>query len=401
MVRAMDRRAFLIVLDSVGCGGAPDAAAFGDAGASTLGHIAEARAAAGRTLDVPVMASLGLGRAIEIACGEAAPGLPAPRRGQGRWGAATEMSQGKDTPSGHWEIAGVPVPFEWHYFPREDTFPPDLLAEIAARAGTDGTLANCHASGIPVIEAHGAEHVRTGRPIVYTSADSVLQIAAHEEAFGLDRLLELCEGLAPRLHAMRVGRVIARPFTGTDGAFERTVNRRDYAMTPPAPTLLDRARAAGREVIAVGKIRDIFAGRGVSRALKGADAALMGHLGALAAEAPDGAPDGALVFANLVEFDTLYGHQRDPEGYAAALERFDAWLGAFLPRLRAGDLLVITADHGNDPVHPGTDHTRERVPVMIHGAGHGEIGHMGMSDIGASVADWLGLPPGDHGKSVL
>ena len=395
MVRGMDRRAFLIVLDSVGCGGAPDADRFGDAGANTLLHVARHRAGAGGALDVPVMASLGLSRAVEIACGEAPPGLGPPERG--RWGAATEASQGKDTPSGHWELAGVPVPFAWHYFPREDTFPPDLLAEIAERAGADGTLGNGHASGIPVIEAHGAEHVRTGRPIVYTSADSVLQIAAHEEAFGLGRLLDLCEGLAPRLHAMRVGRVIARPFQGEEGAFERTVNRRDYAMEPPAPTLLDRARGAGREVVAVGKIRDIFAGRGVSRALKGADADLMGHLDALAAEAPD----GALVFANLVEFDTLHGHQRDPEGYARALERFDRWLGGFLPRLREGDLLVVTADHGNDPTFRGTDHTRERVPVLIQGAGEGEAGHMGFADVGASVADWLGLPPGDHGRSVL
>ena len=395
MVRVMDRRAFLIVLDSVGCGGAPDAAAFGDEGANTLLHIARHRAAAGGALDVPVMASLGLARAIEIACGEAPPGLPAPARG--RWGAATEVSMGKDTPSGHWEIAGVPVPFAWHYFPKEDTFPPDLLEEIASRAGADGTLCNGHASGIPVIDENGAEHVRTGRPIVYTSADSVLQIAAHEEAFGLDRLLELCEGLAPRLHAMRVGRVIARPFLGTDGAFERTTHRRDFAMSPPAPTLLDRAAEAGRETVAVGKIRDIFAGRGVGRSLKGADADLMDHLDGLAAEAPG----GALVFANLVEFDTLYGHQRDPEGYAAALERFDRWLGTFLPRLRGGDLLVVTADHGNDPTFRGTDHTRERVPVLIHGAGDGEIGPMGFADVGASVADWLGLPPGDHGRTVL
>ena len=395
MVRAMDRRAFLIVLDSVGCGGAPDATAFGDEGANTLLHVARRRAEAGGALEVPVMAALGLARAVEIACGEAPPGLGPPERG--RWGAATEVSMGKDTPSGHWELAGVPVPFDWHYFPREDTFPPDLLAEIAERADADGTLANGHASGIPVIEAHGAEHVRTGRPIVYTSADSVLQIAAHEEAFGLKRLLALCEGLAPRLHAMRVGRVIARPFTGTDGAFERTTNRRDYAMAPPAPTLLDRAREAGRETIAVGKIRDIFAGRGVGRTLKGADSDLMAHLDALAGEAPG----GALVFANLVEFDTLYGHQRDPAGYAEALERFDGWLGAFLPRLREGDLLAVTADHGNDPTFRGTDHTRERVPVLIHGAGDGEIGHMGFADVGASVADWLGLPPGDHGRSVL
>ncbi len=182
-----------------------------------------------------------------------------------------------------------------------------------------------------------------------------------------------------------------------EGAFERTTNRRDYAMTPPAPTLLDRAQEAGRETIGVGKIRDIFAGRGVGRALKGADTDLMAHLGGLAGDAPG----GSLTFANLVEFDTLYGHQRDAAGYAAALERFDAWLAGFLPRLREGDLVAITADHGNDPTWRGTDHTRERVPVLIHGAGDGEIGHMGFADVGASVADWLGLPPGDHGRSVL
>ncbi|MGR3542598.1 MAG: phosphopentomutase [Hasllibacter sp.] len=385
----MSGRAFLIVLDSVGIGGAPDADAFGDEGADTLGHIA---ASAG--LSTPVLDGLGLRHAHALANGRPVPGAPA----HGRWGAATEASMGKDTPSGHWELAGLPVPFDWTVFPDADpAFPPEVMAAVADAAGADGTLCNARASGTEVIARLGAEHLATGRPILYTSADSVVQIAAHEEAFGLERLLDTCRAVAPDLHARKVGRVIARPFTGPEGAFERTANRRDFALEPPGETLLDIAHGAGREVIAVGKISDIFAGRGVTRALKGRDAALMGHLDALAAEAPE----GALVFANLVEFDSEYGHRRDPEGYAAALGRFDGWLGAFLPRLRAGDLCAITADHGNDPTWRGTDHTRERVPVLIHGAGEGPLGHLAFADVGASVAAWLGLPPPPHGRNAL
>ena len=390
-MRAMPR-AFLIVLDSAGIGGAPDAAEFGDAGANTIGHIAEAVP----SLELPAMAALGLGHALEAASGLCVPRLTA--EPAGRWAAATEVSKGKDTPSGHWELAGVPVPWDWHYFPKRDpAIPQDILNEIAHAAGADGTLCNAHASGIPVIRDFGAEHLRTGRPIVYTSVDSVVQIAAHEEAFGYERLLDTCRAVAPTLHAMRVGRVIARPFLGEPGAFERTVRRRDFAIEPPSPTLLDWAEGAGRATYGVGKIGDIFAQRGVRESLKGADADLMGHLDGLAS----GAPDGALVFANLVEFDTLYGHQRDPEGYAAALMRFDGWLAGFLPRLRDGDLCVVTADHGNDPTAPGTDHTRERVPVLIHGAGAGAIGHCGFSDVGASVSSWLGLAQRGAGKDLL
>ena len=391
-----DRRAFLIVLDSVGCGGAPDAAAFGDEGANTLLHIARHRAAAGTPLTLPNLDALGLGAAIRLASGDAPPGLGV--EPLGRWGAATEVSQGKDTPSGHWELAGVPVPFEWHYFPDTDpAIPPEITARIAVLAGTEGTLCNRHASGIPVIAEHIAEHLRTGWPIVYTSADSVLQIAAHEEAFGLDRLLGICEALAPEMHAMRVGRVIARPFTGTPDDFRRTTNRRDFAMEPPSPTLLDWATAAGRETLGIGKIGDIFAGRGVQHKRKGADDALMDHT----AEAMRTMPGGSLTVVNLVEFDTNYGHQRDPDGYAGALERFDAWLGTAMPLLREGDLLVITADHGNDPTFRGTDHTRERVPVLMHGAGQGGLGLIGFSDVGATVADWLGLEERGAGRSLL
>ncbi|MGL5012080.1 MAG: phosphopentomutase, partial [Paracoccaceae bacterium] len=269
----MQRRAFLIVMDSVGCGGAPDAADFGDAGANTLGHIAAecaaGRADAGRAgpLRMPHLAGLGLGQAVTLASGMVT-GLDAPMTG--RWGAATEVSRGKDTPSGHWELAGVPVPWDWHYFPdKVPAFSDDLVALVCRLAGTEGILGNCHASGVPIIEEHCAEHMRTGWPICYTSADSVFQIAAHEETFGLARLLKLCEDLAPHLHAMKVGRVIARPFTGVPGNFTRTGNRHDYAMATPAPTLLDWVQGAGRATHAVGKIGDIFSMKGIGKLHKG------------------------------------------------------------------------------------------------------------------------------------
>ncbi|WP_290690009.1 MULTISPECIES: phosphopentomutase [unclassified Haematobacter] len=397
-------RAFLIVMDSVGCGGAPDAADFGDEGANTLGHIALAcaggRAEEGRSgpLHMPVLDRLGLGAAIRLASGLEAPGLGASP--EGLWGAATEVSRGKDTPSGHWELAGVPVPWDWHYFPEEiPAFPPEVTAEVCRLAGTAGILGNCHASGVPIIEEHCAAHLRTGWPICYTSADSVFQIAAHEEAFGLDRLLKLCTDLAPMLHAMRVGRVIARPFTGTvETGFTRTANRRDFAVAPPAPTLLDWAYEAGRVTHAVGKIGDIFSHHGITKLHKGqSDAALFDHLIRLAGEAEE----GSLTFANFVEFDSLYGHRRDVSGYARALEGFDARVGAFLDLLRPGDLAVFTADHGNDPTFRGSDHTRERVPVLAAGHGAGGIGLRGYVDVGASVAAHLGLPRRGPGESFL
>ncbi len=401
-------RAFLIVMDSVGCGGAPDAAAFfngdlPDTGANTLGHIAAAcaqgQAEQGRSgpLRMPVLDGLGLGAAVRLSSGAAAPGLTATPTG--RWGAATEVSRGKDTPSGHWELAGVPVPWDWTYFPdTTPAFPPDLVAQVCRLAGTDGILGNCHASGVPIIQALGAEHLRTGWPICYTSADSVFQIAAHEETFGLDRLLKLCADLAPTLHAMKVGRVIARPFTGTPGAFQRTPNRHDYAVATPAPTLLDWASDAGRHTHAVGKIGDIFSMRGIGTLHKGkSDLDLFEHMHRLCAQAEP----GSLTFANFVEFDSLYGHPRDVSGYARALEWFDAQAGAFLARLQPGDLALFTADHGNDPTWPGTDHTRERVPVLIHGAGTGSIGLCAFTDIAASIAAHLGIPSQGPGKNRL
>lgn len=396
-------RAFLIVMDSVGCGGAPDAADFGDAGSNTLAHIA-AECAAGRAdigrsgpLHLPNLDALGLGAAIRLASGDPTPGLDAVPAG--RWGAATEISRGKDTPSGHWELAGVPVPWEWHYFPdTQPAFPPELVAEVCRFAGVGGILGNCHASGTEIIDRLGAEHVRTGWPICYTSADSVFQIAAHEGTFGLDRLIHLCQTLAPTLHAMKVGRAIARPFVGSEGAFQRTGNRRDFAIAPPAPTLLDWAAGAGRATHAIGKIGDIFSHRGIGTLWKAKDdAALFEHLMTLS----DSAEAGSLTFANFVEFDSNFGHRRDVAGYARQLEWFDGRAGAFLSRLRPGDLTIFTADHGNDPTYKGTEHTRERVPVLCAGGGSGSIGLRGFTDVAASVAAHLGLPQRGQGESFL
>ncbi|MFP4451453.1 MAG: phosphopentomutase [Rhodosalinus sp.] len=401
-------RAFLIVMDSVGIGGAPDAAAFfsggvPDTGANTLGHIAEAcaRGAAeeGRSgpLHVPVLDRLGLGAAVRLASGRAAPGLDAAP--EGLWAAATEASPGKDTPSGHWELAGLPVPWEWTYFPdTQPAFPAGLVADVCRLAGTGGILGNCHASGTEIVERLGAEHLRSGWPICYTSADSVFQIAAHEEAFGLDRLLALCAGLAPRLHAMRVGRVIARPFVGDpETGFTRTGNRRDYAIAPPEPVLTDWVQDAGGRVIALGKIGDILSMAGIDEVRKGTDAQLMAHL----ADCIEGAPEGSLTFANFVEFDSLWGHRRNVAGYARALEWFDAGIGRLLPLLREDDLLILTADHGNDPTWAGTDHTRERVPVLCAGAGQGSAGLIAFADVAASVAAHLGVPARGPGRSFL
>ena len=403
-------RAFLVVMDSVGIGGAPDADRFfngstPDTGANTLAHIAEAcasgRAEEGRSgpLSLPNLAALGLGEAVKLASGALAPGVGA--EVTGHYAAAAEASPGKDTPSGHWELAGVPVPWDWHYFPdTQPAFPEELVAKVCELAGTDGILGNCHASGTQIIADLGEEHMRTGRPICYTSADSVFQIAAHEDSFGNDRLQKLCKDLAPTLHAMKVGRVISRPFVGTPGQFTRTGNRRDYAVALPSPGLCDWAQAAGRKVHAVGKIGDIFSMAGIDDVVKGSDAELMDHLDRLLGEAQD----GSLTFANFVEFDSLYGHRRDISGYARALEWFDARIGQVIAALRPGDLLLVTADHGNDPSWTGSDHTRERVPVLIAGLdGAGELspGLCQFTDVAATVAAHLSIPAEGPGRSLI
>ncbi len=395
-------RAFLIVIDSVGIGGAPDADRFfngtlPDTGANTVGHIAQAMAVNGTPLGVPTLDNLGLGAAITLASGLVPAGLDATPIGA--WGAATEVSNGKDTPSGHWELAGVPVPWEWHSFPTtEPAFPPEITALICRAAGTEGILANRHASGTEVIDTEGPAHMKTGWPICYTSVDSVLQIAAHEETFGRERLLRLCADIAPTLHAMKVGRVIARPFIGdAEHGFQRTEYRKDFAIAPPSETICDAVHQAGHPVYAVGKIEDIFSMRGIDEVRKGRDVKLMTHLNDLV----DEAPEGAFVFANFVEFDSEFGHRRDVAGYAKHLEWFDAELAQTLPRLRAGDLLIITADHGNDPTWSGTDHTRERVPVLVHGIGPRPLGLLSFTDVGATVAAHLGVPYSGKGRSFL
>jgi phosphopentomutase len=390
-------RAFLIILDSFGIGGAPDAARFGDEGANTLGHIA-----AKVPLDLPIMSALGLAEAAEAASGKRPHGLASTGL-KGRWGYAVEQSNGKDTPSGHWEIAGVPVRFDWGYFPHTiPCFPAFLTDALVERCRLPGLLGNNHASGTVIIEELGEEHMRSGKPIVYTSADSVIQIAAHEESFGLKRLYDVCEVARELSLPLNIGRVIARPFIGKDAkSFTRTGNRKDYSVLPPAPTLLDVLSKAGREVASIGKIGDIFAHSGTGREVKASGNAAIGD--ACNAEMPR-LKDGGLLMANFVDFDMLYGHRRDPSGYARALEAFDAGLPRLMSHLRSGDLMILTADHGCDPTWKGTDHTRECVPVLSYmpGAGAGTIGRRdSFADIGQTIATHLGVSPLAEGKSWL
>jgi len=404
------KRALLLVLDSFGIGASADAERFGDAGANTLLHIAEACARGeadngqrSGPLHLPNLSRLGLGHAAALSGGSFPPGFSADTPVDGAYGYARELSSGKDTPSGHWEMAGVPVLFEWGYFAeRSNSFPPELLAALISRGELPGILGNCHASGTTILEQLGDEHVASGKPILYTSADSVLQIAAHEEHFGLERLLALCELARELCDPYNIGRVIARPFRG-DGpsTYARTGNRRDYAVPPPAPTVLDRLCAAGGQVYAVGKIGDIFAHCGISQLYKadGNHALFDATLQAL-----QEAPANTLVFSNFVDFDMLYGHRRDIAGYAAALEAFDLRLPELLAQMQPGDLLMLAADHGCDPSTPGSDHTREHIPVLAWGNGvsAGSLGEREtFADIGQTLADFFGLPSCSHGRSFL
>ena len=390
-----NNRAILIVLDSVGIGGADDAALYGDDGSNTLGHIVEA-ANQGKAdlegvrsgpLKLPNLATLGLFDALRLAAGEASPSAPA----SGTWGVGVESSRGKDTTSGHWEIAGTPVSRDFHYFPNQiPAFPDSLIDDIVTRFGLPGIIGNKHASGTQVIEELGAEHVATGKPIFYTSADSVVQIAAHEIHFGLDRLYALCALTRDLVDPLVVGRVIARPFVGEEDGFVRSPNRRDFSIPPFDPTLLDELVAEGRHVTGVGKISDIFADRGISESRKAT-----GIEGTVSAtlQAMRDLPSGGLVFSNIVEFDSEFGHRRDVAGYANALEVVDRLIPSVLRELGPGDLLILTADHGNDPTWPGTDHTREKTPILIAGPGAraGSVGLRGFADIGATIAAHLGV----------
>jgi phosphopentomutase len=394
-------RALILVLDSVGIGGAPDAALYGDLGANTVGHIADACARAradngcrAGPLCLPNLVRLGLDEACALASGRIPPGLDNKERPRKRAGCAKEISRGKDTPSGHWEIAGVPVPFDWGYFPRtRPCFPSELVAELCRQADLAGILGSIHASGTEIIAELGEDHMRSGRPICYTSADSVFQIAAHEESFGLARLYEVCSVARKLVDPLRIGRVIARPFVGSSRAdFVRTGNRRDYSIPPPSPTVLDRASRLGRDVVSIGKIDDIFAHSGTGRVIKANGNA---QLFDRTLDGLHGLADGGLLFTNFIDFDSLYGHRRDVAGYAAALEEFDRRLPELEQIMDEDDLAIITADHGCDPTWSGTDHTREQVPILVMGgADNGPVGERATyADIAATVAQHLDLPP--------
>jgi phosphopentomutase len=381
------RRAIILVADGVGCGGAPDAVAYGDAGADTLGNLA--RAVGG--LALPNLGALGLGHLTAIA------GVPPAAAPAGAWGAMCEASAGKDTITGHWEMAGLVTTEAMATFPRG--FPPAILDELRAAAGRD-LLGNKTASGTAIIDELGAAHLATGALILYTSADSVLQLAAHEDVVPLAELYEICARARAVADRHRIGRVIARPFVGVPGAFRRTYNRRDYALVPPAPTLCDVVTGAGLPTVGVGKIGDIFAMRGIGESIhsEGNADGLR-----LTLEAMARVPRG-LLFVNLVDFDMVYGHRNDGPGFARALRELDAWLPAFRAALAPGDAAFVTADHGNDPTTPGTDHTRERVPLLAFGpavrpAPLGE--RASFCDLGQTIAAGLGVPPLARGASFL
>ena len=396
-------RAIILVMDSFGIGATDDAEAFGDSGSDTFGNIARVRAESGRPLHLPNLAKLGLFHAGRESTGKFAAGANTNVEIIGAYGHAAELSSGKDTPSGHWEIAGVPVLFDWGYFTRKtDTFPPELLDKLIERADLPGVLGNCHASGTTIIAELGDEHLRTGKPIVYTSADSVFQVACHEESFGLERLYDLCDIARELVDEYRIGRVIARPFVG-DGpdSYVRTGNRRDLTTPPHAPTVLDKLVEKGGDVVSVGKIADIYAHQGVTKKIKASgNKALFDAT----VEAMLEAGDNSIVFTNFVDFDMLYGHRRDVDGYALALEYFDERLPEVLDLMRKDDLLVLCADHGCDPTWQGSDHTREHIPVLAYGKGV-EPGSLGrretFADIGQSLATHFGLAPMDYGTSFI
>jgi phosphopentomutase len=385
-VETRPRRVIVIVMDSVGIGELPDAAAYGDEGSNTLGNIS-----AHVRLQLPTLSALGLTRLVALRDQPAPPAAP-----MAAYGRMREASPGKDSVTGHWELMGLVLDRPFPTFP--NGFPPEVIEAFEARIGRK-TMANVVGSGTDVMERFGADHMRTGRPIVYTSADSVFQILAHELVIPIEEQYAICRAAYELVvEGMGVGRVIARPFVGLPGAFKRTANRHDFAAVPPAETLLDRLVAAGVPVHAVGKINDLFAGRGTSTTQPTAS----DDEGMDAIEALLEGPDRGLVFANLVDFDTLYGHRNDVAGYARNLERFDARLAELLPRLRPDDLLIVTADHGNDPTTPSTDHSREHVPVLVLGGGSRPVplgDRATFADLGQTLAEVFGLTPLAHGTS--
>ncbi|MCF4171775.1 phosphopentomutase [Vibrio sp. McD22-P3] len=405
------KRAFILVLDSFGIGASADAEQFGDVGSDTLGHIAEqcAKGLADNDqrngeLKLPNLSKLGLAMAHKESTGALAQGLRDDVEIIGAYGHAAELSSGKDTPSGHWEIAGVPVLFDWGYFTdKQNSFPKELTDRILERAGLDGFLGNCHASGTQVLDDLGEEHMKTGKPIFYTSADSVFQIACHEETYGLDRLLELCQIAREELEDYNIGRVIARPFIGPGkGQFERTGNRRDLSVEPPAPTVLSKlVEEKQGQVVSIGKIADIYANCGITKKVK---ATGIPALFEATKEQIKEAGDNTIVFTNFVDFDSAYGHRRDVAGYAAALEYFDSRIHEVIELMEEDDVLILTADHGCDPTWPGTDHTREHIPVIVYGhkVPAGSLGlRDSFADIGQSLASYFGTSSMDYGKNFL
>ena len=396
------KRAIVVVLDSFGLGAAPDAHLFGDEGADTLGHIAEHCFKNDRPLRVPNMAKLGLWHAHYGATGKQLVELKSDIMGCYGW--AAERSSGKDTPSGHWELMGLPVNYDWGYFlEREHSFPETLLTELCQRAGLNGVLGNCHASGTQIIEQFGKAHQATGKPIVYTSADSVFQIAADEEFFGLDRLYQVCEIARDLVDEYNIGRVIARPFVeDSNQGFVRTSNRKDYATPPHGKTLLDHVISNGGEVHGVGKISDIFAGRGISASYKANDTASLVDKTLELMQTKQ--QDKCFIFTNLVAFDTLYGHRRDVEGYARELEDFDKKLAELIQAMLPDDLLVLTADHGCDPTSPGSDHTREFVPLLCYSPrlkGRCLGQRQSFADLGQTLAHWLAVDATESGVNMF
>ena len=388
MLQQPFRRVFVIVIDSLGVGELPDAAAYGDQGSNTLGHIADRH-----RLQIPNLNALGISRILPLA-GQVPAASP-----RAAYGRMAERSPGKDSVTGHWELMGIVLDRPFPTFPHG--FPVDAIREFERRIGR-ATIGNTVASGTQIIDELGPEHIRTGQPIVYTSADSVFQVAAHEDVIPVPELYRICE-IAYEMFCvgMGVGRVIARPFVGQPGSFKRTYNRHDYALPPCEPTLLDRLTAKEVPVVSIGKIRDLFAGHGISDAVHTtSDSDGMDAVDRAIGSAADG-----LVFANLVDFDTMYGHRNDVAGYAANIERFDERLGALLPRLRPDDLLMLTADHGNDPTTASTDHAREYVPVLAYGAhvrGGVDLGtRETFADLGQTLAELFGVGPLRHGRSFL
>ncbi|MFC1234510.1 phosphopentomutase [Vibrio sp. F74] len=405
------KRSIILVLDSFGVGATADADKFGDVGSDTLGHIAEhcAKGLADNEnrkgpLTLPNLSKMGLGLASQESTGRFPEGLDENAEIIGAYGHAAEMSSGKDTPSGHWEIAGVPVLFDWGYFSdKTNSFPDVLLDKIVKRANLPGYLGNCHSSGTVVLDELGEEHMASGKPIFYTSADSVFQIACHEETYGLENLLDLCHIVREELEDYNIGRVIARPFIGAKaGEFARTGNRRDLSLEPPATTVLQKlVEEKGGEVVSIGKIADIYAGCGITKKVKKTG---LEELFDASLEQVKEAGDNTIVFTNFVDFDSSYGHRRDVAGYAAALEYFDKRLPEMIEILEEDDVLILTADHGCDPTWPGSDHTREHIPVLVYGKKipAGSLGRREtFADIGQSLAEYFGTSDMDYGKSFL